>query len=172
MILFTYLLAASGLCCCVGFLWLQPVGSTLDCSVFIAVQLQCSSSPALLGFSPWLLFLRSAGSRCTGSVVVGRGLSCSAAWGIFLNQGLNHWITRKAPIEVLMSFSFPFIFCFFISCPTEHKKINLNKKPQWKGFSVRSFSQRANTTHAHRLPSSPVRLRNSHLCSLKFALGE
>ena len=68
------------------------------------------------GFSSqWLLLLRSTGSRragfgscgarasvvvalslqCTGSVVVAHGLSCSAACGIFPDQGSNpctlHW---------------------------------------------------------------------------------
>ena len=41
------------------------------------------------------LLLRSTGSRCTGSVVVAHGLSCSAACGIFPDQGSNpcplHW---------------------------------------------------------------------------------
>ena len=35
------------------------------------------------------LLLRSTGSRRTGSVVVAHGLSCSAAWGIFRDQGSN-----------------------------------------------------------------------------------
>ena len=41
-----------------------------------------------------------------------------------------------------------------------------------EGIFCRSFSQWANTTHAHKLPSSPVRLRHSHLYSSKFAVGE
>ena len=67
------------------------------CWVFVAVRglslvavsrgyssLQCA------GFSLWwLLLLRSTGSRCTGSVVVARGFTCSAAWGIFPDQGSN-----------------------------------------------------------------------------------
>ena len=48
------------------------------------------------GFSlRWLLLLWSTGSRCTGSVAVAQGLSCSAACGIFPDQGSNlctlHW---------------------------------------------------------------------------------
>ena len=43
----------------------------------------------------WPLLLRSTGSRCAGSVVVAHGLSCSAACGIFPDQGSNpcplHW---------------------------------------------------------------------------------
>ena len=54
------------------------------------------SSLRCAGFSlQWLLLLRSTGSRRTSSVVVSRGLSCSPACGIFLDQGLNpcplHW---------------------------------------------------------------------------------
>ena len=41
------------------------------------------------------LWLRSTGSRCAGSVVVAHGPSCSAACGIFPDQGSNpcplHW---------------------------------------------------------------------------------
>ena len=37
----------------------------------------------------WPLFLRSTGSRRTGSVVVAHGPSCSAACGIFPDQGSN-----------------------------------------------------------------------------------
>ena len=48
------------------------------------------------GFSLWwFLVLQSTGSRRIGSVVVVHRLSCSAACGIFLDQGLNlcllHW---------------------------------------------------------------------------------
>ena len=40
-----------------------------------------------LGFSlQWLLLLQSPGSRCTASVVVAHGLSCSVACGSFLDQ--------------------------------------------------------------------------------------
>ena len=46
--------------------------------------LQCA------GFSlQWLLLLRSTGSMTLGSEVVAHGLSCSAACGIFQNQGPN-----------------------------------------------------------------------------------
>ena len=41
------------------------------------------------------LLLRSTGSRCAGSVIVAHGPSCSAARGIFPDQGSNpcplHW---------------------------------------------------------------------------------
>ena len=48
------------------------------------------------------LLLRSAGSRCAGSVVVAHGPSCSAACGIFPDQGSNpcplHWQTDSQPL--------------------------------------------------------------------------
>ena len=55
------------------------------------------SSLRCAGFSlHWFLLLRSAGSRARwASVVLVHGLSCSAACGIFLDQGSNlcplHW---------------------------------------------------------------------------------
>ena len=79
-------------------------------------SLQCA------GFSlRWLLLLQSTGSRHPGLVVVARGLSscgtwalecrlgsrhglsCSAACGIFLDQGLNryslHWQADSYPLR-------------------------------------------------------------------------
>ena len=48
------------------------------------------SSSRCAGLSlSWPLLLRSTGSRCTGSVVVAHGPSCSAARGIFPDQGSN-----------------------------------------------------------------------------------
>ena len=54
------------------------------------------SSLPCAGFSLWWLhLLQSTGSRCTGSVVVVHGLSCSTARRIFPDQGSNpcplHW---------------------------------------------------------------------------------
>ena len=47
--------------------------------------------------------LRSTGSRRAGSVVVAHGLSCSAACGIFPDQGLNpcplHWQADSQPLR-------------------------------------------------------------------------
>ena len=49
------------------------------------------------------LWLRSTGSRRTGSVVVAHGPSCSAACGIFLDQGSNpcplHWQADSQPLR-------------------------------------------------------------------------
>ena len=49
------------------------------------------------------LLLRSTGSRRAGSVVVAHGPSCSAACGIFLDQGSNrcplHWQADSQPLR-------------------------------------------------------------------------
>ena len=57
------------------------------------------SSSRCAGLSlSWPLLLRSTGSRRAGSVAVAHGLSCSAACGIFSDQGSNprplHWQDR------------------------------------------------------------------------------
>ena len=57
-----------------------------------------------VGFSlRWLLLLRSTGSRCVGSVVVAHRLSCSAACGIFPDQGSKpcplHWQADSQPLR-------------------------------------------------------------------------
>ena len=48
------------------------------------------------------LLLRSTGSRCAGSVIVPHGPSCSAACGIFPDQGSNpcplHWQADSQPL--------------------------------------------------------------------------
>ena len=51
----------------------------------------------------WPLSLRSTGSRRAGSVVVAHGPSCSAACGIFPDQGSNpcplHWQAASQPLR-------------------------------------------------------------------------
>ena len=51
----------------------------------------------------WPPLLRSTGSRCAGSVVVAHGPSCSAACGIFPDQGSNprplHWQADCQPLS-------------------------------------------------------------------------
>ena len=67
---------------CEGFLQLRQAGATLHCGAWAS-----SLSRPLL--------LRSTGSRRAGSVIVAHGPSCSAACGIFPEQGSNlgplHW---------------------------------------------------------------------------------
>ena len=62
------------------------------------------SSSRCAGLSLWRsLLLRSTGSRRAGSVVVAHGLSCSAACGIFPDQGSNpcplHWQADSQPLR-------------------------------------------------------------------------
>ena len=85
------------------YLWL--------CWVFVSVQglslVVASgdhSSSRCAGLSPSRpLLLRSTGSRRAGSVVVAHGPSCSAARGIFPDQGSNpcplHWQADSQPLS-------------------------------------------------------------------------
>ena len=62
------------------------------------------SSSRCAGLSlSWPLLLRSTGSRRTGSVVVAHRPSCSAACGIFPDQGWNpcplHWQADSQPLR-------------------------------------------------------------------------
>ena len=75
---------------CKGFLQLWQVGSTLH-----------RGARGLSLSRP--LLLRSTGSRRAGSVTVAHGPSCSAACGIFPDQGSNpcplHWQTDSQPLR-------------------------------------------------------------------------
>ena len=62
------------------------------------------SSSRCAGLSrSWPLLLRSTGSRRAGSVIVAHGPSCSAACGIFPDQGSNpcplHWQADSQPLR-------------------------------------------------------------------------
>ena len=62
------------------------------------------SSSRCAGLSPSQpLPLRSTGSRCAGSAAVAHGPSCSAACGIFPDQGSNphplHWQVDSQPLR-------------------------------------------------------------------------
>ena len=63
------------------------------------------------------LLLWSTGSRRVGSVVVAHGLSCSAACGIFPDQGPNpcslHWQADSQPLRHQGSPWLCFLFFFF-----------------------------------------------------------
>ena len=81
------------------------------CGVFTAAQglslvaaSGAYSSLQPMGFSRlWLLLLQSTGSGVQASGVVVRGLSCSAACGIFPEQGPNpcplHWQANSWPLD-------------------------------------------------------------------------
>ena len=71
------------------YLWLcWAFVSVRGLSLVAASGGHSSSRCAGLSLS-WPLLLRSTGSRCTGSVVVAHRPSCSAACGIFPDQGSN-----------------------------------------------------------------------------------
>ena len=83
--------------CCVGSSFLLR-----GLSLVAASRGHSSSRCAGLSLSrPFLL--RSTGSRCAGSVVVAHGSSCSAARGIFPDQGSNpcplHWQADSQPLR-------------------------------------------------------------------------
>ena len=76
--------------------WLHWVFVAARGLSLVAASRGCYSSLQCVGFSlRQLLLLQSTGSRRAGSVVVAHGLSCSAACGVFPDQGLNprplHW---------------------------------------------------------------------------------
>ena len=73
------------------YLWLCWVFvSVRGLSLAAASGGHSSSRCAGLSLS-WPLLLQSTGSRCAGSVIVAHGPSCSAACGIFPDQGSNPW---------------------------------------------------------------------------------
>ena len=83
----------------------------LLCWVFVSVRGLClvaasggHSSLWCTGLSlSWPLLMRNTGSRCTGSVIVAHGPSCSTACGIFPDQGSNpcplHWQADSQPLR-------------------------------------------------------------------------
>ena len=85
------------------YLWLCWVFVSVRGLPLVAASGGCSSSRcAGLSLSRPLL-LRSTGSRRAGSVVVAHGASCSAACGIFRDQGSNpcplHWQADSQPLR-------------------------------------------------------------------------
>ena len=85
------------------YLWLCWVFvSVRGLSPVAASRGHSSSRCASLSLSRRLL-LRSTGSRRAGSVIVAQGPSCSAACGIFPDQGLNlcplHWQADSQPLR-------------------------------------------------------------------------
>ena len=96
------------------FFWLCWVFSSVrGLSLVVASGGRSSSRCADLSLS-WPLSLRSTGSRRAGSVVVAHGPSCSAACGIFPDQGSNpcplHWQADSQPLRHQGS---PLLFNFF-----------------------------------------------------------
>ena len=87
-------------------------------SLVVASGGHSSSRCAGLSLSQPLL-LQGTGSRCAGSVVVAHGPSCSAACGIFPDQGSNpcplHWQADSEPLRHQGSPLHLFI-CLFTIC--------------------------------------------------------
>ena len=91
------------------------------CWVFVSVRglspVSASGGPSssqCAGLSlSWPLLLRSTGSKHAGSVVVAHGPSCSAACGIFPDQGSNpyplHWQADSQPLRHQGSPHSPFL---------------------------------------------------------------
>ena len=79
------------------------------------------SSSWCVGLSlSWPLLLRSTGSNCAGSVIVAHGPSCSAACGIFPDQGSNpcplHWQADSQPLHHQGSLVLSFKSVFLCIC--------------------------------------------------------
>ena len=107
---------------CVGSLLLRAGFSLVVASGGYSL-LRCA------GFSlPWLLLLRSTGSRHVGSVVVAHWLSCSAACGIFPDKGSNPCPLRwQADFQPLCHQGSPEPFFFKIHAFFK-KKVNVHCK--------------------------------------------
>ena len=95
------------------YLWLCWVFvSVRGLSLVAASGGHSSSRCAGLSLS-WPLLLQSTGSRHAGSVIVAHGPSCSAACGIFPDQGSNpcllHWQTDSQPLRHQGSPQVPFL---------------------------------------------------------------
>ena len=125
------------------YLWLCWVFvSVRGLSLVVASGGHSSSRCAGLSLSRPLP-LRSTGSRRAGSVIVAHGPSCSAACGIFPNQGSNpcplHWQADDQPLRHQGSpfFLFLFFVCFifiyleFIFANVLRLGPNLHFFPKW-----------------------------------------
>ena len=103
------------------------VGSSFLCvSLVVASGGHSSSRCAGLSLS-WPLFLRRTSSRRAGSVVVAHGPSCSAACGIFPDQGSNlcplHWQADSQPLHHQGSpWNFIFYLIILLGWQGDHKK--------------------------------------------------
>ena len=88
------------------------------------------SSSRCVGLSlSWPLLLQSTGSRCAGSVIVAHGPSCSAACGIFPDQGSNpcplHWQADFQPLHHQGSPAYVFLNLVVGTLKKVFKKVKL-----------------------------------------------
>ena len=86
------------------YLFLAVLGLRLCDGLSLVVASGVHSSSRCTGLSlSRALLLRSTGSRRAGSVIVAHGPSCSAACGIFPDQGPNprplHWQADSQPLR-------------------------------------------------------------------------
>ena len=92
--LFIYLFVCFWLCC----VFVSVGGLSLVAASGVHSSSRCTG----LSLS-WPLLLQSTGSRREGSVIVAHGPSCSAACGIFPDQGSNpcplHWQADSQPLR-------------------------------------------------------------------------
>ena len=93
-ILFIYLFICFWLCC----VFVSVGGLSLVAASGVHSSSRCTGLSLL-----WPLLLQSTGSRREGSVIVAHGPSCSAACGIFPDQGSNpcplHWQADSQPLR-------------------------------------------------------------------------
>ena len=104
------------------YLWLCWVFvSVWGLSLVVASGGHSSSSCTGLSLSRPLL-LRSTGSRCAGSAIAAHGPSCSAACGIFPDQGSNpcplHWQADSQPLRHQGS---PPVYFFMLKFMSSHQ---------------------------------------------------
>ena len=85
------------------YFWLRWVFVSVRGLSLVAASGGHSSSRCVGSSLSRPLLLRSTGSRCTGSVIVAHRPSCSAACGIFPDQGSNpcplHWQADSQPLR-------------------------------------------------------------------------
>ena len=131
------------MCCCHFFLnfiylfiyfWLCWVFvSVRGLSLVVASGGHSSSRCAGLSLSRPLL-LRSTSSRRAGSVVVAHGPSCSAACGIFPDQGLNpcplHWQADSLPLRHQGSPAVAIVVLLAIKKKSKHTSLALPLPPK------------------------------------------
>ena len=88
-----------------AFLYLQQAGHTLwlRCTGFSSWCFSCCRAQARTGSRARASVVAAPRLQSTGSVVVGCGLSCSLAYGIFPDQGSNpclpHWQVDSLPLS-------------------------------------------------------------------------
>ena len=86
------------------------------------------------------LLLRSTGSRRTGSIVVAHRLSCSAACGIFPDQGSNpcplHWQADSQPLRHQGSPLSPFMSTYVLYESFSRKKVHIPWTTEYQNVNL------------------------------------